>query len=94
MTIKLIVRFTKKNTKFGWAYRFRHCKSIVATRNIKKHEELWINYDYQDMENAPQLMYIKGKLEAIQKVTIVYKSELVLLIYINLIIIETEARLV
>ena len=46
------------------------------------------------MENAPQLMYIKGKLEAIQKVTIVYKSELVLLIYINLIIIETEARLV
>ena len=55
---------------------------------------MWINYDYQDMENAPQLMYIKGKLEAIQKVTIVYKSELVLLIYINLIIIETEARLV
>ena len=48
--------FTKNNTKFGYAYnpRFGHCISIVATRNIKKHEELWINYGYKDMNNAPQ----------------------------------------
>ena len=48
--------FTKKNVKFGWTYnpRFGHCRSIVATRNIKKHEELWVNYGYEDMENAPQ----------------------------------------
>ena len=48
--------FTKKNVKFGWAYnpRFGHCRSIVAMRNIKKHEELWVNYGYEDIENAPQ----------------------------------------
>ena len=48
--------FIKNNTKFGWAYspRFGHCRSIVATRNIRKGEELWINYGYSDMNNAPQ----------------------------------------
>ena len=48
--------FTKKNTMFGWAYspRFGHCRSIIATRDIRKDEELWINYNYKDMDNAPQ----------------------------------------
>ena len=47
--------FTKANTRSGLVYhpRFGYCRTIVATKDIKKHEELWINYGYPVNQHSP-----------------------------------------
>merc|ERR1711963_439775 len=49
--------FTKTNTKFGHVYhpRFGQIRSIVATKDIQKGEELLVNYGYGliDSRNLP-----------------------------------------
>ena len=57
--------FVKKNTKFGYNYhpRFGVCRTVVATKNIKKHEELWVDYGYDLDDEAPQWYLDTYKME-------------------------------
>ncbi len=60
--------FVKNSTDFGYCYhpRFGHIRNLVATKNISKGEEIFVNYKY-NMERVPDwyfklyLREIKGK---------------------------------
>ena len=57
--------FIKTNTVYGNAYnpRFGKCICHIATKNIKKYEELWTNYHYEDGDDVPEWYKEVRKIE-------------------------------